>query len=139
MSAGNIGGIMPKRVMIIDDDHDMVESLTMILEGNGYEVCAAFQASDAVTRVHQEKPDLIILDVMFPENPSSGFELARALKNDSATSGIPIFIVSAVNARFNLGFSEKDRDASWLPVNHFIEKPIVPATLIKMVKEAIGQ
>lgn len=129
---------MPKKVFIIDDDRDMVESLKMVLEGNGYDVDATYQASDAIDKVRSIKPDLVILDVMFPENPSEGFELARKFHNDPTIREIPIFIVSAINARFNLGFSEKDRDESWLPVNHFIEKPIVPETLIKLVKETIG-
>lgn len=129
---------MAKKVFIIDDDHDMVDSLTMVLSGNGYEVGTAYMASEAVEKVKQAKPDLIILDVMFPENPSEGFELARKLHMDDTTRNIPVFILSAINARFNLGFSEKDRDDSWLPVNHFIEKPIIPEKLIKMVKDAIG-
>lgn len=129
---------MAKKVFIIDDDHDMVDSLTMVLAGHGYEVGAAYLASEAVEKVKQARPDLIILDVMFPENPSEGFDLARKLHTDVLTRNIPVFILSAINARFNLGFSEKDRDESWLPVNHFIEKPIIPEKLIKMVQEAIG-
>lgn len=129
---------MPKKIFIIDDDKDMVDSLTMVLEGNGYGVEAAFSASDALEKVRKSRPDMIILDVMFPENPSEGFELARKLRQDEFTTRIPIVILSAINERFNLGFSEKDRDESWLPVKHFIEKPVVPEKLIKMVKEMIG-
>lgn len=129
---------MPKKVFIIDDDRDMVESMTMVLEGSGYEVGATHDASDAIEKVRAAKPDLIVLDVMFPENPSEGFDLARKLHDDPDVGKIPVFIISAINARFNLGFSEKDRDESWLPVHHFIEKPIVPDALVKMVRDVIG-
>lgn len=129
---------MPKKVFIIDDDHDMVDSLTMVLSAEGYEVGASFSARDALEKVCKLKPDLIILDVMFPENPSEGFELARKLHGDSTAGKIPVVILSAINERFNLGFSEKDRDDSWLPVKNFIEKPVVPDKLLKVVRELIG-
>jgi two-component system alkaline phosphatase synthesis response regulator PhoP len=129
---------MPKKVFIIDDDRDMVDSLTMVLEGHGYGVEATYTASDAMEKVRVSKPDLIILDVMFPENSSEGFDLARKLHQDDIAGKIPIIMLSAINVRFNLGFSEKDRDETWLPVTHFIEKPVVPEKLIKMVKDTIG-
>lgn len=129
---------MSNKVFIIDDDRDMVDSLTMILSSHGYQVDASFTANDAVKRTLDVKPDLIILDVMFPENPSGGFELARKLHENDTTKNIPILMVSAVNERFKLGFSDKDRDDSWLPVAHFIEKPILPDKLINIVKELIG-
>ncbi len=129
---------MPKKIFIIDDDRDMVDSLTMILSRHGYNVEATFNASDALQKVKNSNPDLIILDVMFPENSSEGFDLARKLHNDSDTGKIPILMLSAINIRFNLGFSDKDRDETWLPVTHFIEKPVVPEKLISLVKEVIG-
>lgn len=129
---------MPKKIFIIDDDRDMVDSLTMILEAHGYGVEASYTASYAVEKVRASKPDLIILDVMFPENSSEGFDLARKFHSDDAIKNIPIIILSAINVRFNLGFSDKDRDETWLPVAHFIEKPVVPEKLLKIVKEAIG-
>lgn len=129
---------MPKKIFIIDDDRDMVDSLTMVLTGNGYSVEATYTASDAMEKVRASKPDLIILDVMFPENSSEGFDLARKLHQDDVAGNIPIIMLSAINVRFNLGFSEKDRDETWLPVTHFIEKPVVPEKLIKMVKDTIG-
>jgi CheY-like chemotaxis protein len=129
---------MSKKVLIIDDDRDMVDSLTMVLEGNGYGVDACFAASEAMDKVKSAKPDLIILDVMFPENSSEGFDLARKLHDDDVTQKIPIIMLSAINVRFNLGFSDKDRDETWLPVLHFVEKPVMPDKLIKMVREVIG-
>jgi DNA-binding response OmpR family regulator len=129
---------MPKKIFIIDDDRDMVDSLTMILSRHGYNIDATFNASDAMEKVKKTKPDLIILDVMFPENSSEGFDLARKLHDDAETGKIPIIMLSAINVRFNLGFSDKDRDETWLPVAHFIEKPVVPEKLLAMVREVVG-
>lgn len=129
---------MAKKIFIVDDDRDMVDSLKMVLEANGYETDASYEASEALEKAKKYKPDLIILDVMFPENPSEGFELARRFHDDESTNKIPVIIFSAINERFNLGFSEKDRDESWLPVKHFVEKPIQPGKFIALVKEIIG-
>lgn len=129
---------MAKKIFIIDDDRDMVDSLNMILSRHGYEVDATHNASDALEKVKSAKPDLIVLDVMFPENSSEGFDLARKLHDDEVAGKIPIIMLSAINVRFNLGFSDKDRDETWLPVAHFLEKPVVPDKLVAMVKEIIG-
>lgn len=129
---------MAKKIFIIDDDRDMVDSLSMVLEGSGYGVDSSITASDALEKVRASKPDMIILDVMFPENSSEGFDLARKLHVDEVAGKIPIVMLSAINMRFKLGFSNKDRDDTWLPVTHFIEKPIVPDQLIKIVKEVVG-
>jgi len=128
---------MNKKVFIIDDDRDIVESITLVLEAHGYAVSSLTSAEDAVKKVKGAKPDLVILDVMFPENPSEGFDVARALGSDKATRGIPVIVLSAINERFKLGFSDKDRDETWFPVARFLEKPVEPAKLVKLVKELI--
>ena len=63
-----------KKIYIIDDDRDIVESMSMVLKANGYEVSAQYNDENVVENVLKYNPDLIILDVMFPENNSIGFE-----------------------------------------------------------------
>ncbi|MEI8191963.1 MAG: response regulator [candidate division NC10 bacterium] len=128
---------MKKKIFIIDDDRDMVESVSMVLEAHDYEVQSATAATDAVKKVKSAKPDLVILDVMFPENPSEGFDIARALSADKVTRNIPVIVLSAINERFKLGFSDNDRDETWFPVARFLEKPVEPAKLVKLVQELI--
>ncbi|MCX6382910.1 MAG: response regulator, partial [Actinobacteria bacterium] len=88
-----------KKIYIIDDDRDIVESMSMVLEANGYEVTAQYNDENVTLNVSQYNPDLIILDVMFPENGSAGFEIARDLKRDNNLTNIPIVMLSAVNER----------------------------------------
>ncbi|MFA6028250.1 MAG: response regulator [Elusimicrobiota bacterium] len=128
---------MAKKIFIIDDDRDMVDALTLVLEKHGYAVDSTLEARGAVEKARQAKPDAIILDVMFPEDPSQGFELARELHGDEAVGKIPVLILSAVNDRSKLGFSDQDRDEDWLPVFRFIEKPVSPAKLVAHVREAL--
>ena len=123
------------RVMIIDDDLDIVESLSMVLEANGHEVNAKSDTVDIVDAVKEVNPDLIVLDVVFPEDAQAGFKVARELRRDEQISRIPVLIVSAVNQLSELGFSfsEKDISDDFMPVGGFLEKPVEPEVLIAKV------
>lgn len=128
---------MGKKILIIDDDRDIIEALTMVLESRGYETVSTVTTKGALALVKSEKPDVIILDVMFPESSSEGFDLAREISRDEEGRKVPILMLSAVNARFNLGFSNKDRDENWLPVAEFMEKPVQPEKLLNRLEELI--
>ncbi|MEJ2703742.1 MAG: hypothetical protein P8Z79_15005 [Sedimentisphaerales bacterium] len=68
---------------------------------------------------------LVVLDVMFPEDESGGFELARFMRRQSEKlTNVPILMLTAINTKFPLGFSTKDIDDDWLPVADFLEKPV---------------
>ena len=125
-----------KRVYVVDDDKDIVESISIVLESAGYELGAQYDDKNVVDKVAEFDADLVILDVMFPEDPGSGFEVARALKSDERTSRLPILMLSAINETgiYTGSFSNRDRDASWLPVQEFVEKPIGPKALLAKVE-----
>ena len=125
-----------KRVYVIDDDPSIVESVTMILESKGYEVGAQNDADDVVDHVAAFGADLVIVDVMLPEDTGAGFTMARALKADERTAALPLLMLTAVNEAgiYPGRFSNKDRDDSWLPVQEFVEKPVDPDVLLAKVK-----
>ncbi len=125
------------RIYIIDDDPDIIDFLTLILEKEGYETGFQLEEDNAPENAAKFNADLIILDVIFPENDSAGFEIARELKHDERTKNIPIIILSAVNQMGNYSgsFSNKDKDEVFLPIEEFAEKPIAPSNLVKMVKK----
>lgn len=128
-----------KKIYIIDDDRDIVESMSMVLKANGYEVCAQYSDENVIENVTKHSPDLIILDVMFPENNSIGFEIARDLKANTRLTNIPIIMLSAVNERgIYMGrFSNQDIDETWLPVSKFLNKPVQPKELLLQVKSLL--
>jgi DNA-binding response OmpR family regulator len=129
-----------KKVYIIDDDRDMVDSMTIILTKNNYEVVAQYDDENIEAKVREHRPDLIILDVMFPEDSSAGFSIARRLKDDAELARIPIIMLSAINEQgIYLGrFTNRDIDEAWLPVNVFVEKPISAKALVEKVGALIG-
>ena len=124
-----------KRVYVIDDEQSIVESVSMILESKGYVVGAQNDDKDVVDHVVAFGADLVIVDVMLPEDTGAGFKMARALKADDRTKNLPLVMLTAVNeSGIYVGkFSNKDRDDVWLPVNEFVEKPVDPEVLLAKV------
>ena len=124
------------KIYIIDDDRNIVESMSIVLKKNGYEVASQYTDENVVDNLLDSKPDMVILDVMFPQNVSAGFDIAREIKNDKRVSHIPIIMLSAINEKgvYSGTFSNTDRDNSWLPVDEFVEKPIKPDQLLAKVK-----
>ena len=112
-------------IMIVDDDDDFSFATATVLESAGYEVKVESNIPSAETSLQGKKPDLVILDAMFPENSSAGFELARKIrKSDWAVKNTPILMLTAINSKFPLGFNDQDIDESWMPVEDFLEKPV---------------
>ena len=124
-----------KRIYIVDDDRDIVESISMVLQGEGYETAAQYDEISLLANVKSFGADLIILDVMFPEDESAGFRMARELREDSQLRDTPILMLSAINERglYPGRFSDHDRDDAFLPVDAFVEKPISPNNLVAKV------
>ncbi|HUS93511.1 MAG TPA: response regulator [Phycisphaerae bacterium] len=127
-------------LMIVDDDQDFAEAAATALRAQGHEVSIELDPHNAVPRMKSDPPDLAILDVMFPEDVSGGFELARAMKeNCPELKGVRILMLTAVNAKFPLGFSASDIDSEWLSVSDFAEKPIEFEELCRRVDLLLNQ
>ena len=118
-----------KKVLLVDDDADFVEIHRAVLEKNGYEVIAAYNGTECLEKTRSEKPDLIVLDVMMATQ-SEGFNVSRDLRNSEHTRRIPILMVTSINETVPYKFQ---RDETWLPVDSFVEKPIVPEQLLEKV------
>ncbi len=124
------------KVLIIDDDPDIVESIRVVLESQGYGVSGAVNGLEGLTRTRMEKPDLIILDVMMPEG-MDGFEVAREIKKDPQTQHIPILMLTAIKDKTGPDFQKEARDADWLPVDDYCAKPLNHDALLKKVSKLL--
>jgi len=123
---------MPKKIMIIDDDIDLVEAMRITLESDGYDVIDSQEGQKGLDILKNEKPDLLILDVMIG-TLDEGFHLAYQIRNDNEIKDIPILMITAVGAQTGFEF-DKQRDEDFLPVNEFIEKQVNPQVLLDSVK-----
>lgn len=86
--------MVPKTILVVDDEFYAAEILTFVLEDEGYRVLSAFNGRDGLEKIKRTGVDLIVLDVMMPI--MNGAEMARALRADSALAAIPILVTSAL-------------------------------------------
>ena len=122
-------------VLIIDDDEDFSNAAAIELREAGYEVAEELSIAGGQASIAARKPDILLLDVMFPEDSAAGLKLAQTLHKEVPT--LPIILLTAVNQEFPLGFSKKDIDDVHMPVNDFLEKPVDLDTLCRTVSELI--
>jgi DNA-binding response OmpR family regulator len=123
-------------LMIVDDDVDFAEAVAASLRSDGHETLVETDTGAVLGQLEQRMPDALILDVMFPENPCGGFELAREVGR--TYERLPILMLTAVNSKFPLGFSESDIDSTWLPVRGFLEKPVDFRLLREKVRQMLA-
>jgi CheY-like chemotaxis protein len=131
-----------QKILIIDDDPDIVEAMRMPLEANSYDVITANCGNEGLKKAKDEVPDLIILDVMM-ETDTEGFHVAYALRSEEPDSEykncrkIPILMITAISQKKGMNFSP-EKDDTFLPVDGFIEKPIQPKDLLEKVAELLA-
>lgn len=128
-----------KKVLIVDDEPDIVSYLEMILQDNGYETLSAVNGNEALERVRKDRPDLVTLDISMPE--ASGTRFYKELRTDSELSGIPVFIVTGVTGLGGDQYAyEKfisNRRLVPAPEGYF-PKPIDREAFIKAVNEVLA-
>lgn len=123
---------MPK-ILIVDDDPDIVDAGRLVLEREGYEVVGAPNRADGMKKLDEVKPDLLILDVMM-EEPDDGLRMAREIRKNG--NAVPIIMLTSVNAAMGLNI---DKDGEIVPVDEFQPKPVEPQTLVAKVKKLLEQ
>jgi CheY-like chemotaxis protein len=125
-----------KKVLIIDDDPDIREVLTTILEGK-YELQEAGSREEGEKTVKEFVPDLVILDVMM-EKHDSGFEMSRNIKHDEQLKHAKILMLTNVDKEMKMDFKKVAGDPDWLPVDDYIVKPVEPKEFLEKVEKLIG-
>jgi CheY-like chemotaxis protein len=132
--SGNRPRLMARpTILIADDDPVFVASVESVLRTR-YDVTTASSGSEAMAEVDADPPDLVILDVMM-DHMSEGFDVARSLRQTEATSLIPIIILTGVDRVYNL---RMEVDESWVSADHYLEKPVAPDELLRVVDSLIG-
>ena len=129
-----------KKVLIIEDDVDLVEAMKLTLESQRFQVLSEYAPDKGFQLAEQEKPDLIILDVMFgSDEKTRGFDWAIKFKQNQTLAPIPILMISAVNAE-HPGFNFSDRNSEeYMPVDGWMDKPAQPEDLILEVNSLIDK
>ena len=132
---------MPKEVLIVDDDIDFVETTEIVLKSNGYETRTAHDGEEALKKVMEKVPDIILLDIMM-KTKGDGIWASEEIRSKESTKNIPIIMITAVNQDADMlkYHFEKDvgMDSNYIPVNVFMEKPIEIKDLLAEINKLIG-
>jgi two-component system alkaline phosphatase synthesis response regulator PhoP len=123
-----------KKILIIDDDEDFLEGTKIALEANNFKVYTAISGEDGLKKLKEDKPHLIILDIMMPKK--SGFQVCKELKKDVEYNKIPVIILTALSQKIgetNIALSEGFE----LEAEDYIDKPVEIKELIKRINELL--
>jgi len=127
------------KILIVDDDPDIITSTRLCLEANGHEVIDAKNGTEGLEMITTEHPDLIILDVMM-DTTTEGFQLTLQLRNPDPSSeykqyrNIPILMLTSIHSTTSLRFGPME---DYLPVEEFVDKPIDPDDLVQKVEKLL--
>jgi DNA-binding response OmpR family regulator len=124
------------KILVIDDDPDFQVATQMVLEKNEFQVVTAYNADEGIQKVQSEKPDLIILDVVMPQD-YEGFDVARKVREDLKMRELPIILLSAVHTIKKVPYRFAPHE-QWLPVDYFFDKPVESQVLVGKIKELLN-
>ena len=124
------------KIVVVDDDQDIRDSLEAILEDNQYSVVTAADKAEGLEKIRAEKPDLAILDVMM-STWQDGFEMARELKNDPELKDMPILMLTGVGNQTGFDFESTAGDPTWCPVDGYLKKPVEPDILLSEIEKLL--
>jgi CheY-like chemotaxis protein len=117
------------RILIVEDHPTMREAMRLVLEGEGFDIDEASDGAQALSAVHQEPPDLVLLDMSIPG--VSGPDVLAAVKRDPTTSEVRVIVVTATG--------EEGRAAAMAGgADHYFTKPFSPIALLQAVEEVLG-
>jgi|SRR5262245_15346148 len=118
------------KVLVVDDEVYILHILDFILGAESYDVVTATNGEQALQKVRDEKPDLVILDIMMPK--LDGYETCRMIKNDNATKHIPVILLTAKGREIDQKLGRE------VGANDYITKPFSPNKLIERVQAILG-
>ncbi|MFC1737758.1 PleD family two-component system response regulator [Planctomycetota bacterium] len=126
------------KILIVDDDPDIRDSLQAILETRQYTVFTAGDSVEGIAKIKTERPDLLILDVMMT-TWQEGFEMARKLKKDPQFRDIPILMLTAARDKTGIDFESTAGDPTLCPVEGFLDKPVDPVVLVLEIERIFSK
>jgi DNA-binding response OmpR family regulator len=126
----------PKKVVIIDDEEDIVTYLTALLDDNGYAVESAMEVGEGLELVKATRPDLICLDILMPGE--TGISLYKRIRAVKGLEKMPVLFISGMSYTEDMAKGEGGEAGELPPLEHYIEKPIEPGRFLETVRALIG-
>jgi CheY-like chemotaxis protein len=122
------------KILVVDDDPDFLMICRSILETEGYQVLEAINGSKALEVMHQDKPDLVLLDVMM-STTLEGVDVSKEMEADPNLKDVPVVMISSIaTSEYASEFPDNER----IPIEAWISKPIHPEVLLRTVRRFVG-
>lgn len=127
---------MQKKILIVDDDPDIVTAIGAVLEARGYEVISAGDGEEGLAKLRSDGPDLMILDLMMPK--MDGYSVCMQLKDPrwAKYANVPILILSSIKEEASRRRYELETGVA-MDVDDYVEKPIDPAVLLERMEKIL--
>ena len=123
-----------KKVLLIDDDVDLLEQNKILMESRGFDVITAESGEEGYEKFLETKPDTVIVDLMMEES-DTGFVVCHRIKKTDHGKSIPVFILTS--ATYDTGFkfdSKTDEEREWIKCDGILNKPVVVEELIQKIE-----
>jgi len=128
-----------KKILLVDDDLDLLEQNKLLLESKGYTVVTASNMKDAMDTFKREKPDACVLDLIMEEH-DAGFVLAHKIKRDEYGKTIPVFLLTSATLVTGMKFgASTNEEQEWINADGWFDKPINIEQLTTKLEEAFIQ
>lgn len=127
---------MTKKILVIDDDPDLVEATEIILKSKQYEVIVAYGGIEGLEKAKKESPDLIVLDVMMPDK--DGYTVCKELKANPGLSRIPVLLLTAVVSHISTTRYTQQMGME-TEADDYIDKPVEPETLVERIEALLAK
>jgi len=124
-----------KKILLVDDDPDLISAFSAILNNRGYNVFTAVNKKDGLLALEKNTPDIAILDVMMEEE-HDGFDLAREMKQFHPD--IPIIMLTGISEITGVNFRAAATDPDWLPADEYLDKPVQADELVDCIEELLS-
>ncbi len=127
---------MKNKILLIDDDEDLLRSFQVMLESKGFNVITSSDGKDGYIKLKNENPDLLVLDVMMITD-LEGYNLLHVIKQEPVYKKIPIILLTGMIDKLGVNLVSGVEDEVMLPNVHFQDKPIDPQVLAKMIQDLL--
>lgn len=121
-----------RKILVVEDEQDLVDYLSMVLKDHGFEVVAAEDGADGLAKAKAERPDLITLDINLPRE--TGVRMYRNLHEDPETAGIPVVMITGVSHEFKRFIDTRKQVP---PPAAYFDKPVKPDELVEKIEELL--
>ena len=126
------------KILVVDDEEAIRDSLQAILESRQYTVITAADRTEGMDKIKAEKPDLLILDIMM-SSWLDGLDMSKMLKDDVQFRDIPIVMLTGVKERTIFDFRPKAGGPDWCSVDAYLDKPVEPDVLLAEIERLLAK